>query len=295
MRPHVADYATRIFCVRIEPVGDAPIVRLAGYEHPLTMSNGQVYETESGYEFSGLGSSSTFAAATVDLSGILQLGAVTRDDLMSGVYDNARVYLFATSWTAPVEDEEPLSCLFFGKTEVKDDTYKAELMGMIDVLSQSTGRSYSPVCQWTFLDQTLDGEMLPAYSSRCIGPRLDPEGPSFASLKVAGTITAVTDQYQFTDSSRTEVDDYFGAGAIRFITGANAGLKPQEIKSFASGVIVVHEAFFYLPQVGDQYEMIPGCRKRHLEDCKTKWSNVRNFGGQPHVPTPSVYSQVGRN
>lgn len=295
MKPHVADFATRFYCVRIVPANDAPVLRLAGYPTDITMSNGQVYKTEFGYEFSGLGNSSTFASATVDLNGILQLGAVSRDDLMSGVYDNARVYLFATSWMAPVEDEEPLACLFFGKTTITDDGFKTELMGMIDALSQSTGRSYAPTCQWTFLDQTLDGEMLRPSTSRCIGPRSAPDGPSFASLKVTGTLTAVTDQYQFTDSARTEASDYFGAGAIRFVSGPNAGLKPMEIKSFASGVIIVHEAFFYMPQVGDQYEMIPGCRKRHTEDCKNKWNNVRNFGGQPHVPTSSVYSQVGRN
>ncbi|MDU9398024.1 DUF2163 domain-containing protein [Pseudomonas sp. zfem003] len=295
MKPHVADFATRFYCVRIVPANDAPVLRLAGYPTDITMSNGQVYKTEFGYEFSGLGNSSTFASATVDLNGILQLGAVSRDDLMSGVYDNARVYLFATSWMAPVEDEEPLACLFFGKTTITDDGFKTELMGMIDALSQSTGRSYAPTCQWTFLDKTLDGEMLSQSASRCIGPRSAPDGPSFASLKVTGTLTAVTDQYQFADSARTEASDYFGAGAIRFISGPNAGLKPMEVKSFASGVITVHEAFFYMPQVGDQYEMIPGCRKRHIEDCKNKWNNVRNFGGQPHVPTPSVYTQVGRN
>jgi hypothetical protein len=59
-------------------------------------------------------------------------------------------------------------------------------------------------------------------------------------------------------------------------------------------VIQVQEAFFYLPEVGDQYEMIPGCRKRFGDDCVTKWANGRNFGGHPHVPAPSQYGQVGR-
>ncbi|MCY1556072.1 hypothetical protein D9M68_927870 [compost metagenome] len=70
-------------------------------------------------------------------------------------------------------------------------------------------------------------------------------------------------------------------------------MKPIAIKAFATGgVIQLQEALFYPPSVGDQYEMIPGCRKR-FEDCGA-WANKRNFGGHPHVPAPSQYGQIGR-
>lgn len=293
MKPVVADFATKVYCVRIVP-SSGPVIRLAGYPVDLKMSNGETYLTESGYEFSGLGSSSTFASSSIDLNGILQMGAIERDALMAGVYDNARVYLFATSWADPVEDEEPCGLYFFGKIQVTDEQYNVQLMGAIDVLSQSTGRTYSATCPWTLFDETLDGYVPHPAQSRCSGPRSAPDGPVLSDFKVTGTITAVGSQYSVTDSSRAESDDYFAYGSIKFTTGQNAGLKSKEIKYFASGLIQVHEAFFYMPEVGDQYEMIPGCRKRHSEDCVTKWSNGKNFGGQPHVPTPSIYSQVGR-
>ena len=295
MKAHVADWQTRVYCVRIEPANDSPIVRLAGYPVDLPMSNGQVYLTESGYEFSGLDSTSTFASSSIDLNGILQQGAITRDDLMSGKYDNARVYLFATSWANPIEDEEPCGLFFWGRVECKDDKYTAQMMGSIDVLSQSTGRSYSPTCPWTLFDKTLDGELIDWEHSKCTGPRSAQDGPLLEDFKVTGALTSVTDQYMFTDSARAEAVDWFAYGTIRFITGENAGLKPIQIKAFTSGgVILLHEAMFYLPQVGDQYEMIPGCRKTPAA-CKEKYSNKINYGGQDHVPTPSVYQQRGRN
>lgn len=295
MKAHVADWQTRVYCVRIEPANDAPIVRLAGYPVDLKMSNGDVYQTESGYEFSGYGASSTFASSSVDLSGILQAGAISQDDLASGFYDNARVYLFATSWADPIEDEEELALMFMGKVEFVDKRYTAQLMGAIDVLSQSTARSYTPTCPHTLFDETLDGHVLPWSQSACTGPRAAQDGPLLADFKVTGTLTSVTDQYQFADSSRAEAADWFAYGSIRFTSGPNAGLKPIQIKAFtAGGVILLHEAMFYLPSVGDAYEMIPGCRKRHAEDCIGKWGNGPNFGGQPHVPVPSVYAQVGR-
>lgn len=295
MKSHVADWQTRVYCVRIEPANDAPIVRLAGYPVDLVMSNGEVYQTENGYEFSGYGSSSTFASSSIDLNGILQMGAVSQTDLASGVYDNARVYLFATSWANPIEDEEPMALMFWGKVEFADDKYQVQLMGAIDALSQSTGRSYAPTCPWTLFDETLDGRVLDWAHSKCTGPRAAQDGPLLADFKVTGTLTSVTDQYMFADSARTEDPDWFAYGTIRFTTGPNAGLKPIQIKAFtAGGAILLHEAMFYLPEVGNAYEMIPGCRKT-ADACKNKWANKINFGGQDHVPAPSVYQQRGRN
>ncbi|WP_330115602.1 DUF2163 domain-containing protein [Pseudomonas sp. JS3066] len=296
MKAHVADWQTRVYCVRIEPANDAPVVRLAGYPVDLVMSNGEVYLTEQGYEFSGLGATSTFASSSVDLKGILQQGAIYRDDLQAGVYDNARVKLFATSWANPIEDEEELGECFFGKAETIDDQYTVQLMGKIDVLSQSAGDSYSPTCQNVYMDRLLGAAgKLPIHRSRCTGPRSAPDGPDYDTKKVTGTLTSVTDQYYFVDSSRAEAADYFATGSIRFLTGPNAGLKPIQVKAFATGgAILLQEALFYLSQVGDQYEMIPGCRKRFDEDCVAGNGNGKNFKGHPHVPAPSQSGQIGR-
>lgn len=296
MKPTVTDWQTRVYCARIEPVGSQPIIRIAGYPVDLAMSNGEVYLTENGYEFSGISSTSDLSAPGADLSGILQMGAVTREDLASGVYDNARIYVFATSWANPVEDEEPLSLMFWGRTEFDEarDTYTAQLMGAKDVLSQSIGRTYAASCPWTLFDQSIDGRIIASTISRCTGPRSNPDGPDINVYRVAGSLTSVVDQYRFSDTARTEPDDWFGYGEIMFTTGQNAGLKPSQIKSFFGGNIELHEALFYAPQVGDQYWIIPGCRKRLNQDCIAKFGNAKNHGGQAHVPAPSQYSQVGR-
>ena len=294
MKPVVADYKTRVICLRIVPTSGT-VVRLTDYPSDLAMSNSEIYRTEHGYDFTGYDSTATFASSSVDLSGILSSGAISRADLDSGVYDNARVYLFATSWGAPIEDEEPLAMLFFGAVSTTDDRYTVQLMGAIDVLSQSVGKTYSASCQNVLFDQTVDGTMLPVSQSRCTGPRSAPDGPVMADYIVSGTLTSVTDQYSFSDSARAEVDDYFAYGSIRFTSGLNAGLKPKEIKIYTlGGAITLHEALAYLPAVGDAYEMIPGCRKRMTEDCFGKFGNGKNFGGQPNVPVPSVAGEVGR-
>lgn len=301
MKSHVADYKTRIYCIRVEPPAGTPI-RLAAYPMPIRMSNGNLYRTETGYDFTGLAGESSLAATSIDLSGILQAGLIDKADIMSGVYNNARVYLFATSWKFPIEDEEPLALFFWGKVETTDEKFKVQLMGALDAISQKPGRTYMATCPWTFLDQSLDGFILPPNRSRCTGPRLAPDGPSFAALKVSGTTSIIFGRYTFTVVGITlQANDYFGNGAIRFITGANAFLKPLEIKrseqydegAFFSTFIEVHEAFQFDIAPGDVFEMLPGCRKRR-DDCRGKWNNILNFGGQPDIPTPTQYNQVGR-
>lgn len=293
MKSHVADWKTRVCCARIE-AENGTVVRLASYPTDLVMSNGTVYATESGYEFTGIDATDSMSPSSLDLTGILDHG-ISREELAIGVFDNARCYVFATSWKSPFEDEEPLGVLTLGKTTLNDDTYKAEMMSIVDALNQSVGAVFTAQCPYTLFDQTLDGRIIASTRSRCTGPRSNPDGPDINAYKVGGSVTGITSQYTFTDSSRAEADDWFTAGQVMFTSGLNASLKPQQIKSSTSaGVITTHEPFPYAIAPGDTYVMIPGCRKRRTEDCVGKFGNGPNFGGQPDMPTSSQSGAVGR-
>jgi uncharacterized phage protein (TIGR02218 family) len=262
-------------CLRIEPVVGT-IVRLTNYPRDLAMS-GVVYKTNSGYEFTGYTAASGTTPATIDLQGIAGLAGISKAAIASGVFDNARCYLFATNWNNPTEDYEPIVASILGKTTLTDDKYQIQEMALIDALNQSVGRSYTVTCQKTFGGQEYAG---------C---KVD-----LVPITVTGTITSVTSNTSFTDSSRTEAADYFGTGTIKFTSGNNVGLKLQEVKSFSvGGAIIVYEAFYYTPQVGDTYTMIPGCRKR-VADCQGKWHNIINHGGFTNIPTGSQYAQIGQ-
>ncbi|HBD11368.1 MAG TPA: hypothetical protein DCZ13_04420 [Porticoccaceae bacterium] len=293
MKSTVADREYIVYCVRIESAGGS-IVRLVAYPFDLTMSNGEVYKTDSGYQFTGFNAKNNLSPSVIDLEGILAVAGVSRADIMAGVWDDARAYTFATSWAAPVDDEEPIAKFIVGKVRLEDSRYVAELMHLIDAVNQSVGRTFGPLCPWTLYDETLDGETLPYQQSRCTGPRSAPDGPSLAADKVTGTVTHVTSRSVWRDSSRAEAADHFGAGAMRFTSGNNSGVRSQEIKSHAAnGTITLFLDMPYDIQVGDSYEMIPGCRKRFSEDCQTKHSNGINFGGFPSVPASSQYGKYG--
>lgn len=271
MKSTVAPYSTAAWCVRIECVGGT-VVRLTTYPFDLVMSNATVYLTDSGYEATAYQASTGMAASSIDLEGIAGVAGIALDEIASGLFDNARLYIFKCNYLTPVEDYEPVTAAILGKTTLEDEHYRIEGMALVDTLNQSVGRTYGPSCDATFGD------------ARC--------GKDLTALDVTGTLTAVTSNRTFRDSSRAEAADYFIAGTIEFTNGLNAGHKPLEIKSYAAdGTITTHEPFYWTPAIGDTYIMIPGCRRR-MADC-VAWSNLVNFRGFPHAPTTSAYTEFG--
>ena len=272
MKATVVDYQFRITCVRIEPLLGAPIY-LTDHIRDLTIG-GHLYRSDAGYEFSGNAAESSMTPGTFDLEGIIDIAGLSRASIASGALDNARMYIFATQWNAPAEDHEPISKSILGRTTLKDDRYSVEAMSLIDALNQPIGKTYGATCPKKFGGQEYAG---------C----------KKVVTATTGTVTSVTDRYNFTASALAGAADYFGAGSIVWTTGANVGLKSQEVKAFGvGGVIELYEAFFYPVSIGDQFEITPGCRKR-LEDCRDKWSNVLNFGGFTRIPTGNTYATRG--
>lgn len=280
MKSVVADYRYRTQCLRIVPVTGSPIY-LTDHPRDLVMS-GHTYLSTAGYQFTGQSATAGFSPASVDIEGIAGASGLSRAAVGSGLFDGARCYVFATSWAAPVEDQEPVVAGIFGKATLLDHRFQIGGVSLIDALNQSVGQTYGAQCPKLFCGTEYAG---------C--------GVSLAANTVTGTLTSVTSASVFTSAARTEADDTFGAGTIQFTSGPNAGLKALEIKSFAGGVITTFEPFYTLPVAGNAYSMVRGCRKR-LSDCQARWngsgivSNVANFGGFPWIPTGSTYAQVGQ-
>lgn len=284
-----ANPVRRTECVRIEAL-DGTVVRVAAtFPSDLYMSNGSLYTG------GGFTSASTREVAAETGSGMIDFGfvdelsGIDRDQIASGKWDSSSIYLFATDWADPVEDEEPIALLTMGKITDVDGRFQGQLMGLTDKLNQSTGRTCTPLCGWVYADHHLDtGDII--YTTANHGCGIDK-----TSKIVTGTITHVTDNQQFRDSSRAEDEDWFGNGEIIFTTGSNAGLSRRTVKSYsADGSIVANAPFYYAPEVGDEYQMIAGCRKRPNEDCKTKHNNRPRFGGFSYVPQQSQVVRVGR-
>lgn len=259
-------------CLRIVCTSGLTI-RLTNYPRDLTMSNAQVYMSTVGYEFTGYQATASFSPSVVDLEGIAGFAGVTKDTIASGVFDNARCYLFATTWNSPVEDYEPIVCCLLGKTTLQDDKYRIEEMALVDTLNQGVGKTYTASCQKRFGGQEFAGcKKIP--------------------VVVTGTLTSVVSQFTVTDSARVELPGFFTEGKLQFTGGLNAGLKPLEIRDHAAGgVITLHEPLYYMPVIGDAYTLTEGCV--HTKEACIAKGNILNFGGFSFVPTNTQYVQRG--
>ena len=281
MKPSIGDRTTAVLCLRLEPIAGSPVYLT---DHPVDLTaGGHLYRSTSGHQFTGYSATAGFAPGSIDLQGIADAAGLSLAAIAAGLFDGARCYVFATSWRNPVEDEEPIVCGLFGKTRLEDDRYTIDGLSLIDVLSQSVGLVYQAACPKVFLSQGFAGCLVPV-----------------APNTVTGTLTQVTSARVFRDSTRSEAADTFGAGLVRFTSGALAGGKGQEIAShLADGTLETFEAFPQAPAVGDAYELQRGCRKRP-QDCESRlgnsglFNNIVNFGGDCWVPTSATYAQRGK-
>lgn len=80
-------------------------------------------------------------------------------------------------------------------------------------------------------------------------------------------------------------------GAVAPSTAARSCSRPaptpgrgMEIKAYAPGLLVLASPMPYPLAVGDAYSLTPGCGKRAIEDCYSRYNNVINFRGRPYGP-----------
>lgn len=101
-----------------------------------------------------------------------------------------------------------------------------------------------------------------------------------------GTAGGTTTAVKITDAAAT---GYYDLGAIRCITGPNAGAK-RTIKSFVAGTpgtVNLHIPLAYVPGTGDTWEVVPGCDKTKTGGC-TKFGNTPRFRGCRFIPRPEA-------
>lgn len=214
----------------------------------------------------------------------LELTVITDDtalmaDIEAGRYDNASFYLFETNYLSPTDGQNSLKRGTTGEAKITDaGSYTLEFRGLTQALQQTVGSVTSKTCRAHFAD----------FPTQALGNKC---GLTAATYTFTGTIDTVTSRQIVSDAARTEADDYYTEGFLTFTDGLNSGYRRQ-IKSFAAGVFTFVLPFPFVIGVGDAYSAIAGCRKRHIDDCKTKFNNLVNFQGEPYLPGVDALTKV---
>lgn len=284
----VATPERRTHCIRIEPVNGDPVRIAIAYPVDLKMSNGEVYKGGIYAQPSDINSTLSGGATVLDIGSVYDIDTITRDQIQRGYWDGARIYSFFTDWASPMEDEEEDRVYTFGKVREQGERYTVEMLSQLDLLNKEDGVIHEPRCRWTFADQHVDGTIIATDRSKC--------KISGAASIFSMTVVSMTSQMRFVGEppSGTFPDDFFGFGEIIFTSGLNAGSSFKFVKSYSSdGTIVLAQPFYYAINIGDEFDIMVGCRKRFTEDCIGKHNNGIRFGGYPDVPQRSSVTKFG--
>jgi hypothetical protein len=163
---------------------------------------------------------------TLEFDVILNDSGISRDDVIAGLFDLAEVEIYIINYETPADGVMQLISGHLGNALVQDDHLATiEFRSLAQKLNVSIGRTYTHECDANLGD------------SRC--------GITLASWTETGTVTSVTDNQNFFDSSRSEAP--------------------------------------FTVQIGDTYSVHRGCDKSYTT-CLTPFANQINFRGFHAIP-----------
>lgn len=210
--------------------------------------------------------------------------------LAGGVIGGAELKIDVVDWRYPWAGTMNSQVYWLKHLRWTDEQWSAECSSLMSRLQKPYALTYSRVCRHVLGD---------AQCGIALGTSDTAEGASgthnvkYEGVAVSG-VTADKETVEFAASSITSTEDtWWQYGKITWVTGNNVG-RDLEIKSY----INTSRTFtFQLPlvrdiEVGDTFDVTTGCNKalsikaNDEGGCKSKFDNVVNFGGFPHIPPP---------
>lgn len=235
-------------------------------DHDVDVSyGGNDYTALNSQGLSALEQKSDLSVDSFEFDVILTSGGIDRNDVIAGLFDLAEVEVYLINYETPADGVLQLINGHLGNATIQDDHFATiEFRSLAQKLNISIGRTYTHECDADLGD------------ARC--------GITLASWTETGTVTSVTDNQNFFDSSRTEATDYFNYGLMTWTGGLNNGLT-MEVKSYslATTFFKLVNPMPFTVQVGDTYSVHRGCDKKYAT-CETPFANQINFRGFYRIP-----------
>lgn len=220
---------------------------------------GDVYEAETSYMRSAVQSDAQMSVDNMEVDGVLDDEKIGLDDLRFGKFDYADVEIFLLNWANPAQGKMTLRSGKFGEVEIHPSgAFKVELRGLIQLLSQTVGDTFSPECRADFGDDRCRVALAPALrqSSRnyAVGDRVlvrNHEGDAVFKLPIVnpdfGLLSAsdITGWAPVVNMELTNSGGY-GGGVATYTTAWAASIEQTEnLQAFLTlGQIESEGAYF---------------------------------------------------
>lgn len=227
------------------------------------------YKAQSGFYSSAVESNNSVSADNFEVGGFLDSEDIAKQDIMSGMYDNAYLEIFIVDYQNPNAKKIILKSGYLGKIEMLDNQFVAEVTGLSDKLSNSIGSLYSPTCRAKFCGDECKIEKPPMINCNIISVE------NKTQVRIGQEINNPLYNYGV-----MEVVDENACVISLAIRRCNKNmvhlLSPFNMKKF--------------PQTCRIYA---GCDKK-FSTCSQIYNNALNFRGEPHVPgVDEIYKTAG--
>jgi uncharacterized phage protein (TIGR02218 family) len=205
----------------------------------------------------------------LDVRGALTADAIRPDDLYAGRWDGARLCIFLFDWSDPAAGKRDLAIGELGAVSHRGASFEAEFRGPAAKLDRPVAPATSPSCRAVFCDTAC------GLSSE-----------RFAYKRRVSSITGAA--VQFSSPLPGPVSG-FAFGALRWLEGANTGLRADILFSGANMVQLAAPPPFAITP-GVLVELIEGCDKT-LATCAARFGNAVNFRGEPYLPGNDILTR----
>lgn len=146
LREHLDADVTAMCTCWIITRTDGVVVRFTDADLDIEVDR-EMYTSIGAYQRTAIESTSTLSVDNLDVIGITGDLVLSVESLRSGVYDNAEVKIFMTSWMYYVSTKLKLRRGFFGQVQVMPNgTFKVELRGVLQRLAHTYTNIFSPSC-----------------------------------------------------------------------------------------------------------------------------------------------------
>lgn len=190
------------------------------------------------------------------------------EDLLAGKFDSANIDVSWVSWKNPGYGQFVIFSGKLGEISWSDVGFKADIFSNMKDLEQNIGEVFTANCR-----HTLYSVDTPGLIGFC--------GVNPASFTDSGHIIAVVkNRWKFQINVVKDAGFYSG-GKVTFTSGPNNGLS-FSVKNHEGQNVELYLPTSFPISVNDTFTISAGCDKT-ISTCKSKFNNIVNFGGFPHI------------
>lgn len=253
---------------------DGVILRFTEHDRDLVV-DGETFLATASFDPSSIKVNADLSVSDMDVQGAFDSSYITAEDVLAGRYNAAAFWVAECLWDDTAEGKDVLKFGWIGRVKEAGGKFVAELLDPSSQLQHNIVSAYSASCRATLGDARCGVNL----ASWTLGGEVEGGGTSVDTP----TVGTVNSRKSFTALYLPAQDaDYWKAGKLTWLTGANAGLSMDVYDCDGTTVELMLSMPFEVAS-GDSFTLTAGCDKA-LATCRDKFGNVLRFRGEPHVP-----------